>query len=85
MLQLLSVRLTTVVLVAVVVTVQVSVAPFARQDAAARPTLKVAWGALCCHGNAPKTATAMRIKSNLTGHIGHNVSLFGTVNCFQTS
>lgn len=45
-------RLTAVVLVAVVVTVQVSVAAFPRQDAASRATLEVAGGALCYHGNA---------------------------------
>lgn len=45
-------RLTTLVFVAVVVTVLVSVASFAGQDAAARPTLEVTGGALCYHGNA---------------------------------
>lgn len=44
--------LTAVVFVTVVVTVQVSVTAFGCQDASTRPTLEVAGGALCCHGNA---------------------------------
>lgn len=43
--------LTAVVLIAVVVAVQVSVAAFAPQDAAARAALEVAGGALCRHGD----------------------------------
>lgn len=50
--------LTTVVLVAVVVTVQVFVTAFGRQDAATRPALEVAGGALC--GNATKTTTTRK-------------------------
>lgn len=50
-------RLTTVVLVAVVVAVQVSVTAFGPQDAAARLTLEVAGRALCYHGN--KTTSSL--------------------------
>lgn len=43
--------LTTVVLITVVITVQVSVTSFGGQDAATGPTLEVAGRALCRHGN----------------------------------
>lgn len=52
--------LTAVVLVAVVVTVQVSVAALAGQDAAARPTLEVTGGALCYHGNTTRNQNDLR-------------------------
>lgn len=57
-----NVCLTTVVLVAVVVTVQVSVTSLGCQDAATWPTLEVAGGALCCQGNTPTNNNKENIK-----------------------
>lgn len=62
-------RLTAVVLVAVVVAVQVSVAAFAGQDAAARATLEVTRGALCYHGNALEATGKSNVLTRVSGGV----------------